>query len=282
MNSRLKKPILFSFFGICLVVLFAAFFRFYAASAPQNLYTRGGQPPVLLYHHFVEDESALTEELTGLAVTAGKFEADLTLLLDAGYTPISTAEYFSNRRQNGDPLPEMPVILQFDDGYESNYTIAYPILKRHAVPTDIFLITDFVGRKSDPKLTFLTWDEIAEMRESGLVEFYSHGTDHSRYGGYPTSDFRKMLLESEETLDRHIEGREFRIFAYPTGDTSDQAMQTAHEAGMDAQMLLDWGCSRALRNVNFLLRHGVRQTDDPLQIIDALAKRVEFYQNRRY
>jgi peptidoglycan/xylan/chitin deacetylase (PgdA/CDA1 family) len=44
-------------------------------------------------------------------------------------------------------LPPNSVILTIDDGYEDNYSVAYPILKKHNVPATIFLATDFIDQQ---------------------------------------------------------------------------------------------------------------------------------------
>ncbi len=45
------------------------------------------------------------------------------------------------------PLPARPVVITIDDGYESTYRLAYPILKRYQVPATVFVTTDFVDGK---------------------------------------------------------------------------------------------------------------------------------------
>ena len=50
------------------------------------------------------------------------------------------------------------VMVTFDDGYRDNYSLAYPILKRHGVPATFFLTTGFLDKPQVP-----WWDEIAWM-----------------------------------------------------------------------------------------------------------------------
>ena len=50
------------------------------------------------------------------------------------------------------------VMVTFDDGYRDNYSLAYPILKRHGVPATFFVTTGFVD---SPRVPW--WDEIAWM-----------------------------------------------------------------------------------------------------------------------
>ena len=77
--------------------------------------------------------------------------------------------------EHGTPLPEKPVIITFDDGYADNYENAYPILKKYGFKATIFLIYDFTNTYPN----YLTWDQIAEMKESGLIRFESHTMTHA-------------------------------------------------------------------------------------------------------
>ena len=45
-------------------------------------------------------------------------------------------------------IPPRSVVITIDDGYRSNFTLAYPVLKEFAAPAAIFTATDFIGRKS--------------------------------------------------------------------------------------------------------------------------------------
>jgi peptidoglycan/xylan/chitin deacetylase (PgdA/CDA1 family) len=53
------------------------------------------------------------------------------------------------------------VIVTFDDGYEDNYTVAFPLLRAHGVPATFFITTGFIDH---PRLPW--WDEIAWMVRS--------------------------------------------------------------------------------------------------------------------
>ena len=46
-----------------------------------------------------------------------------------GYTPLLSADLI-DIRAGKEAMPERPVMITFDDGYRSNYDIAYPILQK--------------------------------------------------------------------------------------------------------------------------------------------------------
>ena len=64
----------------------------------------------------------------------------------AGHYHIIALEKAVAALASGEPLPRNPVVLTFDDGYESNYTMGFPLLKKYNAPATIFLATDFVDR----------------------------------------------------------------------------------------------------------------------------------------
>jgi len=50
------------------------------------------------------------------------------------------------------------VVFTFDDGYLSNYTLAYPLLKQYNVPATFFIVTDWVGKSGK-----MNWSQILTM-----------------------------------------------------------------------------------------------------------------------
>ena len=107
-------------------------------------------------------------------MTVSALRRDLDFLRDNGYTTVLPRELAAGQLDDGSPLPQKAVLLTFDDGYESNYTLAFPILREYGAKAAISLITSRIDERADG---FLTWDECREMAKSGLVEFASHTND---------------------------------------------------------------------------------------------------------
>ena len=64
------------------------------------------------------------------------------------YNFISLKHYSEVLSGKGDDLPDNPIIITIDDGYQDNYTVAYPILKKYSIPATIFITTDFINKKN--------------------------------------------------------------------------------------------------------------------------------------
>lgn len=118
--------------------------------------------PILMYHHVVPDGT----ECNDMTVTTGKLEKDLQWLQDHGYETILSYHLLPETQ-----LPEKAVLITFDDGYRSNYELAFPLLQQYQSKAVISIMTDmpYAGIT-----TFLSWDMCREMAQSGLVEIGSH------------------------------------------------------------------------------------------------------------
>lgn len=127
--------------------------------------------PVIMYHHIRSWEGADTSIEKGLRVSPAVFERHLQYLKENGYNTINT--YDLEKYIKADKkLPQKPVLLTFDDGYDDNYIYALPILKKYNMTGDFAIITSAVGRP-----LYLNWQQIKEMDSSGM-SISSHTLNH--------------------------------------------------------------------------------------------------------
>ncbi len=157
--------------------------------------------PAFMYHHV--GLANPTDEQYPFTVTAQQFETHLQILKDLGMTPVSLAEL------NGPAV--RPALLTFDDGHQDNYTVLFPLLKKHSVKAVIFLVTDKIGTPG-----YLTWDQAREMKASGLVSFGSHSATHRRLRSLPEEEIRQELLSSRKKIEQEL-GETPQAFCYPFG-----------------------------------------------------------------
>lgn len=188
--------------------------------------------PVLMYHHVVYN----WQECNDMTVTAGRLEQDLQWLTEQGYHSVLPREL-----AEGQPLPEKPILITFDDGYRSNYDLAYPLLQKYRVKSAIAVMVYMPDNLSG---SFLSWDMCREMSASGLVEIGSHGyITHNldgrmgnfvagqangvqRRAGESDIDFQCRVLEDLRFSYNRIAielGRAPTFFAYPFGKTDPDA-----------------------------------------------------------
>jgi hypothetical protein len=134
------------------------------------------------------------------SVAPGSFEAKLKFLSRNGYRTLCGEEFRAALTGERD-IPERSVLLTFDDGTATLWTVAYPLLRKYGFRAISFIIpgciperapetptyTDYeksrapveallVRERSDSPLC--SWQEICEMHESGVIDFQSHTLHH--------------------------------------------------------------------------------------------------------
>lgn len=119
---------------------------------------------VLLYHHIAENTNDAT-------ITPQQFEEQMKILKDKKFNVIGMDQFINFLEKKGS-VPENAVLITFDDGYESFYTKASPILEKYNFVATNFVVVSSTVLKNTP-IPHLTWDEMRALKEKGMT-FYSH------------------------------------------------------------------------------------------------------------
>lgn len=181
--------------------------------------------PVLLYHD-VQHEYAPDRAV--ITVTPLRFEEHIAALLNSGYTPISFEDAY-NASKGKFTVPEKPVIISFDDGYDTNYKYAFPIIKKYGVKTTIFVVVGTVGQVVGNNGHF-TWEQAREMQKSGLVSIQSHTYSHSDLTTLDEFSLLREIRLSKYLVEKNM-GTDCDILAFPYGNYNQNVVNTAKEAG---------------------------------------------------
>jgi peptidoglycan/xylan/chitin deacetylase (PgdA/CDA1 family) len=179
--------------------------------------TYHGPVPILMYHSIHEDPK------NPLMVSPPLFAQEMQHLKDAGYHPLNFEDLLEWKK--GRPLPAKPIVITFDDGYRDNYTEAYPVLKRLGFKATIFVISGFVGGKNN-----LTWDEIREMQQSGLIEIGAHTVSHLDLTKLSNEQKWSEIYGSKTAIEQQI-GHPVIAFAYPAGRYDEATVKLTEKAG---------------------------------------------------
>jgi peptidoglycan/xylan/chitin deacetylase (PgdA/CDA1 family) len=195
-----------------------------------------GGIPSLMYHKIGNAPNG--SQLKKLWVTAKDFREQMEYLRHHGYTTVTFTE-LRDIELGKSKSPSKPVLVTFDDGYANNYEIAYPILKELGLKGNIFLVYETIDTHNawhDPKseawLPMLTWAQVKEMQDSGVIEMGSHTMRHRNLHSIPIDQVRWELTESKKRLEEKL-GREMVGFAYPYGAGAyvPEVRKAAREAG---------------------------------------------------
>jgi peptidoglycan/xylan/chitin deacetylase (PgdA/CDA1 family) len=162
-------------------------------------------------------------------------------ILNEGYTPIFVADYY-DCVQRGEKLPHKPIIITFDDGYLSNYEIAYPILKRLNIPATIFIVTSTVGATAEGGMVstpHFTWEQAREMQQSGIVDIHSHSHTHRNMTSISPAELQEELRISRYLIEKNLNKSCF-VFSYPFGGYNEVTSNLSRFAGYRMQILVNY------------------------------------------
>ncbi len=257
---------LISFFCAVAVVAGACFLfeprEVSPASAKENTSStaageEGVQVPVIMYHHMLKNK----KQWGTYVVSPEEFENDLKYLSDNGFTTV-VIEDLINYVQKGTPLPENPVVITFDDGYESTYAYAMPLLKKYNAKAVVSIVGSYTDLYSGnvPKnisYSYVTWEQVGEMHKSGLIEIQNHSYDFheakgDRHGarmvkGETIEEYRQVLTEDLTLTQQKIQaaaGVTPTCFTYPFGYVDKQSEGIIKELGFKASLSCSSGISR--------------------------------------
>ncbi|KAA1039301.1 intercellular adhesin biosynthesis polysaccharide N-deacetylase [Macrococcus equipercicus] len=183
-----------------------------------------------------------SNELNRYNVFKDDFEAQLKWMTAHGATFVSEQQLEESYKTQR--FPAGCVWLSFDDGDETTYTNALPILKKYHVPATVFVIAGQVGNKDFNNIKLATWTELRKMKDSGLITFGSHTYNMHElldnkpiFNKVPAAEFKADLLKSKATLKKEL-GIDAKSFAYPYGNANDKTMNVVEQAGFDYAYIL--------------------------------------------
>ena len=173
--------------------------------------------PILLYHALFEGR-AHTEKY---AVAMDTFDQHINYLSEKGFESILFNAFLDGFQP--DPRKKY-IIITFDDGNYSDYSIAFDILKRYGFVATFFVT---VGRIGTPH--YLDWDHLKEMVH-GKMSIQSHSLNHFFLSDLSKNNLEKELTESKKILEDKL-SLPVHFISLPGGFYSRHVLKAAQGAG---------------------------------------------------
>ncbi|SDP48202.1 Polysaccharide deacetylase [Streptomyces sp. cf386] len=217
----------------------------------------GARVPILMYHAVSTSPSDATRDLS---VAPEAFTEQMALIGDLGLTPVRTAD-LAARWRSGKPLPERPVLITFDDGYEGVHRHALPVLAKHGFAATVFVSTGWLKGPHDMGGgldTMLDWDQVRELAEAD-VEIGGHSHTHPQLDQLTDDRLRSELILCKEIVSDQL-GTVPASFAYPYGYSSRRVREAVRETGYAQALAVNNGLARRRQGPYALTRLTVRRT----------------------
>lgn len=228
----------------------------------QSVYAEERDPvcvPILMYHEIKTYKTGKD------VITPYEFERDLQFLKENEYTTITMTDLIGHVYENRG-LPPKPIILTFDDGYLNNFIYAFPLLQKYGAKIVLSIIgknTDDFTRIPDknPDYSHVTWEQLNDMIQSGLVEAQNHSYNLHSYSkkrigciknSWETeSIYRQILTEDIEKLQaemKEMTGCTPNTFTYPYGHMSKEGIPILKQIGFKASLSCTYGVNLITRD----------------------------------
>lgn len=223
---------------------------------------RGREISILAYHKVdTRGEFGITN------ISPKAFEKQVKYLQNQGYISISPdllINYLFGSGQS--PLPPKAIFITFDDGYESIYQYAYPILVEHGFVATIFLLSGYIDRWNSwdvggvgRRFKHLNWGQILDMAQNGF-SFGSHGVNHKFLTRAKKSEILYELTTSKSEIEDKL-GCKTRFFSYPYGNYNQKIKDLVRDIGYDGAFCLKPNLEIHLENLYSLPRTGIYLLD---------------------
>ena len=183
----------------------------------------------LLYHDIRTGQAVLDREdveQIPYIIERTTFEKHVSLLRENGFESITSSDLirFSEKSH---AIPDKAVLITFDDGHVSNFTEAFPVLKRYGFKGIFFVTTGWIDK---PQM--LSREQIKVMYDSG-IEIGSHTESHPIPTLLKEEELRTELQLSKKKLEDIINAP-INSLSSPTGFYDQRMKKIAHESGYHA------------------------------------------------
>jgi peptidoglycan/xylan/chitin deacetylase (PgdA/CDA1 family) len=228
-----------------------------------------GGIPILMYHKVGQVPAG--SKLAKLWVSTEMFRNQMAYLNGGGWQPITFKDLYSHWDKQT-PLPAKPVLITFDDGYQNNYTEAFPVLRDFGFRATLYVVVQTVGwdnrwhnPATETRVPMISWAQLKELQKAGW-EIGSHTMNHPNLKNIELKEMKIEVAKSRSVLAEFMEETP-DSFAYPYGAGEDvpAVVQAVKEAGYRTAVTVHagkWKVDRFVERPFHLPRVFVRGDDN--------------------
>lgn len=250
--------------GLCVLVAVVA--------VPRTPAAQTADVAILMYHAFTENEA----ETSSVCTLASEFERQLSALRDAGYTSVGYADLIEFVNGKG-KLPEKPLLISIDDGYQNNLDLAAPLLEKYGFCANIAVIGVSIGHTTykDTDIPIMPHFSLEDERpwiKRGVLTVTTHSYDMHQIAAVDGNDCRRGVLQmpgeaepdyiatltqdythAQEQL-AGLPGKVLPVFTYPFGAYSELSERVLQEQGVQVTVTIANGANRLVKGEPETLR----------------------------
>lgn len=177
---------------------------------------------ILGYHSFIKEEDRIKQNVTdNMVLNLETFEKQLKFLKINNYKTLTLEEFYCFH-QGTCKIPRKSVLITMDDGYQSNYDLAFSLLEKY----DMHAVVFYLGiNETGENKTFMDIDTINKIyKKYPNIEIASHSYNLHEKGAI---NQEKKLLEKDIKKMKKIVNSKY--YAYPFGEYNDDMLEALKE-----------------------------------------------------
>lgn len=239
------------------------------ACAPR---TETADVAILMYHAFTEDEA----DTGSLCTPASEFARQISALRDAGYTSVGYADLIEFVNGDG-KLPEKPLLITIDDGYQNNLDLAAPLLEKYGFCANIAVIGVSIGHTTYkdtgiPIMPHFSLEDARPWVARGVLTVTTHSYDMHQVTAVDGAGCRRGVLQMRgeaepdyiaaltqdytraQELLTGLPGTPLPVFTYPNGSYSELSERVLQALGVQVTVTTEGGANRLVKGEPETLR----------------------------
>ena len=202
----------------------------------------------LMYHRVGEGKYPSTN------VSTEMFKQHLEAIKASGLSYIEP-EKFKNQILEGKTFSKRFILLTVDDAFKSFYQNAWPILKENKIPFIIFVNTREISNNHP---NYMNWDQIRELRDSGLVTIGGHSWSHEYFVDMKLEEVKQDIQKSHDDYKNQLK-KVPDLYAHTFGETSSDIIKIIRDFNYKIIFGQHSGVISQNENINYLPRFSLNE-----------------------
>ncbi len=170
----------------------------------------------IMYHRFEENKYPSTN------IKMDAFKKHIEMIKESDIKFINPSNFENELKNN---KKERKLLLTIDDGYQSFYENAWPILRESKIPFILFISTREVGKRG-----YMSWENIKDIEKYDFVEIGNHSHTHDYLIDFEDQSIKNDLEKSIKIFKNKL-GKNSLFFSYPFGEYSSSLKNIVIDLG---------------------------------------------------
>jgi len=178
-----------------------------------------------MYHDLSDGRDRVADEHRPYVLSVATFREQLRVLAEAAFTGTRLDEILDPGSAR--PVRSHPCVLTFDDGHESNCSLALPLLLEVGFRATFFVTAGWIGRAP-----YMSWEQVRALAAAGM-EIGSHSMTHRPPATLTSAELHDEMADSRKLLEDRL-GRAVVTASSPTGFFNPRLVPVVRDIGYRA------------------------------------------------